>query len=85
LVKKKKTPDSVNVLDHHLLPKMKVISPEEKARLLSKYGIDETQLPKFYSNDPAVKALKAKLGDVVEINREDITGKYNFYRIVVKH
>jgi len=85
LSKKKKTPDSVNVLEHHLVPKMKVLSAEEKTRLLKKFGIDDTQLPRFMHNDPEVKALKAKIGDVVEIQREDVTGKYNSYRIVVKH
>ena len=38
---------------------MKVLSEAEKKKLLHKYGIDDTQLPKILSTDPSSVALKA--------------------------
>lgn len=63
---------------------MKVISDAEKAKVLSKHGINEHQLPKISSKDPSAVALKAVPGDLVKIDRDDGTGKYTTYRIVVE-
>jgi len=62
---------------------MKVLSDGEKTKMLKKYGIEEHQLPKIRSNDPAVAALKAEPGNVLCIERDDGTGKYVAYRIVI--
>ncbi len=74
----------MDVLSYHLVPKMEIIGEAEKIRVLKKYGIDENQLPRLRHNDPAVIALGAKPGDVIKIEREEITGRYNCYKIVVK-
>ncbi|MFH1520360.1 MAG: DNA-directed RNA polymerase subunit RpoH/Rpb5 C-terminal domain-containing protein [Candidatus Micrarchaeota archaeon] len=74
----------MDVLSHNLVPEMKVLSDAEKAKVLSKYGIGEHQLPKIYSKDPAVLALKAVPGNLLKINRDDGTGKYTTYRIVIE-
>ncbi len=74
----------INVLDHKLVPKMRILSEKEKEHMLKKYSITENQLPKIYSTDPAAQALSAKVGDVLEIERQDLTGKYNFYRLVIE-
>lgn len=63
---------------------MKVLSDAEKAKVLSKYGINEHQLPKIYSKDPAALALKAIPGDLIRIDRDDGTGKHTTYRIVIE-
>jgi len=58
---------------------------EEIDQLLSKYNIVIKDLPKIKLNDPAVKLLGAKEGDVLEIKRNSKTaGQYNYYRLVVK-
>ena len=63
---------------------MKVLSEAEKKKLLHKYGIDDTQLPKILSTDPSALALKATVGDVLKIERDDGTGKYISFRIVIE-
>ncbi len=63
---------------------MKVLSDAEKGKILSKFGINDTQLPRIYSGDPAVTALKANVGDIIRIDRDDGTGKYTTYRVVVE-
>ena len=62
---------------------MKVLSEGEKTKVLKKYGINEDQFPRILSEDPAVVALKAVPGNVIHIQRDDGTGKYITYRIVV--
>ncbi len=73
----------VNPLEYFLTPPVRVLSEEEKREILEKFSISEEQLPKIKLSDPVVKALKAKPGDVLEFMREDFTGKYPYYRVVV--
>jgi DNA-directed RNA polymerase subunit H (RpoH/RPB5) len=63
---------------------MKVISDSEKSKLLSKFGINEEQIPKMLSTDQEAIALKAVPGNVIKIERDDGTGKYTTYRVVVE-
>ena len=84
MAKKKKQNISIDVLSHMLVPEMKVLAEGDKSKMLKKFGIDETQLPKIYSSDPAVEALKAKTGDIIKIQRDDGTGKYITYRVVIE-
>lgn len=81
-MKKKKPKELVDVLSHVLVPEMKVLSESEKNKVLEKFGINDNQLPVFSSSDPAVVALKANIGDIISIKRNDPTGKYISYRIV---
>ena len=81
--KKRQKIPSLDVLSHKLTPDMKVLSEGEKTKVLSKYGINENQLPKILSKDPAVVALNAVPGNVIRIQRDDATGKYVAYRVVV--
>lgn len=80
-MKKKAT---INVLEHNLVPKMKIIGKKDKEKLLKKYGIAEKELPRMLADDPASEALGANPGDVVEIKREDPTGSNLYYRLVVE-
>lgn len=74
-----------NVLDHVMVPDHQIMSEEEVAVLLSTYTITQDQLPKIYHDDPAVKSIGAKIGDVVKITRKSQTaGKAESYRLVVK-
>ncbi len=81
---KKTVSVSTNVLDHNLVPKMKVLGEKEKQKVLEKYNITENDLPHMLLDDPAAKALEAKIGDIIEIKREDPTGSYEYYRLVVE-
>lgn len=78
----KKKP-KIEVLEHHLVPKMKILGEKDKEKLLKKYGISENDLPLMLADDPASKALGANPGDVIEIKREDPTGPNPYYRLVV--
>jgi DNA-directed RNA polymerase subunit H len=73
----------IDIFRNELVPKHEVLDDEKKAELLRTLNISSTQLPKILSNDPAVKALGAKKGDVIKIGRKSHTaGEYNYYRIV---
>ena len=81
LAKKEEIP--VNVLEHKIVPKTVIISEKEKKNLFEKLSIDENTLPRIKHNDPLAKALEAKAGDVLKIERRDPTAKYFYYRLVV--
>lgn len=74
-----------NVLDHEMVPKHIIMNEEEIRHLLENYGITHDQLPKIFHDDPAVKAIKAKPGNVIRIIRTSHTaGLAESYRLVVK-
>ncbi|MEW5996146.1 MAG: DNA-directed RNA polymerase subunit RpoH/Rpb5 C-terminal domain-containing protein [Candidatus Micrarchaeota archaeon] len=73
----------MDVLKHHLVPRMEIVKEEEKKELLEKCKIDESMLPRALSDDAAVSALGAKQGDILRIKRKDETGEYDYYRLVV--
>ena len=74
----------IKLQDHILVPKHEVLSKEETEELLKVLGIKKEQLPKIKSNDPIVKEIGAKPGDIVKITRESLTaGKSIFYRLVI--
>jgi DNA-directed RNA polymerase subunit H (RpoH/RPB5) len=83
-LKKKANVSTVDVLSHSLVPEMKVLGEAEKTKLLSKFRINSGMLPKMNSSDPSALALKAAPGDIVRIERDDGTGKYTAYRVVVQ-
>jgi len=68
-----------------MVPEHHVMSEEEVTELLSTYNISFDQLPKIFHDDPAVKAIKAKIGDVIRIIRFSQTaGRAESYRLVIK-
>jgi len=74
-----------NVLDHVMVPDHQKMSEEEVGELLSRYQITLDQLPRIYSDDPAAKAIGAKIGDVIRITRNSQTaGIAESYRHVTK-
>jgi len=67
-----------------LVPKHEILSKKEVEELLKKYNVTKDKLPKILITDPAVKAIGAKVGDVIKIERESPTaGKSYYYRVVV--
>ncbi len=80
----KKAKSTINVLEHALVPEMKIVQGSHVNSVLEKYGIDSTsQLPQIKSGDPEVVALGAKEGDVIKIERVEPTGKCTYYRVVI--
>lgn len=74
-----------NVLDHVMVPEHQIMSEEEIKDLLSTYKITNEQLPKIYHDDPSVRMIKAKPGDVIKIIRASQTaGVAESYRLVIR-
>ena len=75
----------LNVLDHAMVPDHQIMTEDELAGLLSLYKITSEQLPRIYHDDPAVKTIGAKPGDVIRIIRTSHTaGRAESYRLVIK-
>lgn len=76
---------SLDVLKHEMVPDHQIMSEDEVAELLATYRISLEQLPKIYHDDPAVKAIRGEVGNVLRIIRDSRTaGRAEAYRIVVK-
>jgi len=81
----KKNISKVNILDHVLVPRHRILSTEEKEALLKKYDIKPSQLPKMLNSDPVAIAIGAKPGDIVEVVRKSpVAGETLAYRVVVE-
>lgn len=73
-----------DIFKNKLVPKARILKEEEKEALFKKYDIIPTQLPKISSADPISKALKVKIGDIIEFERKTRTaGLSKYYRLVV--
>jgi DNA-directed RNA polymerase subunit H len=74
-----------NVMENYLVPRHSIMEQGEVDDLLKIYGIDITQLPKILMMDPCAKALGAKPGDVIKVERQSPTaGLSIYYRLVVE-
>jgi DNA-directed RNA polymerase subunit H len=76
--------EEINILEHELVPRHEVVPPQEALELLRKLGIEPWQLPWISADDPVVKAIGAKPGDIIRIIRKSLTaGEFIAYRYVV--
>ncbi len=75
----------VNEKQHALVPKHQVLSEEDSENLLKKLNTRKIKLPKIYSTDAALKNIKIKIGDIIEIERKSHDGKIiKYWRHVVE-
>ncbi len=76
----------IYIFDHWLVPKHRVLSEKETKEVIEKFAGGDRSLairifPKILSSDPAVRILKAKPGQIIEIRRvippfEELAKKY---------
>ena len=71
-------------LTHTLVPEHVKLSDKERQELLDKYHVTLRELPKIKKDDPAIRHLELKEGDLVQIQRVSPTaGSSVFYRGVI--
>jgi len=75
----------VDIVKSDFVPKHVIINDEEKHELLDKYKITIKQLPRISINDPVIKNLGGKVGDVIKIVRNSpVAGESIYYRVVIR-
>jgi DNA-directed RNA polymerase subunit H len=67
---------------HILQPKHTKLSKEDVAKLLLKYNISLSQLPKISKKDPAIPE-GCETGDLIEVERKCDDGVDEYFRVVV--
>jgi DNA-directed RNA polymerase subunit H len=67
-----------------LIPEHSVLSGSEASRVMKRFNIPIEKFPKMLESDPQAKLLGAKPGDLIAISRKDPTGRYTYYRVVVR-
>jgi len=75
---------SFELFEHELVPTHTIARDDELKLVLNYYGIEKNQLPRIHRDDPAVKVLGARPGQVSRIERNSPTaGQSYYYRLVV--
>jgi len=74
----------VDITEHKLVPAHAPLSPEDKAALLKRYKLKDSQLPRIQKSDPVARYYGLKVGEVVKIVRPSETaGRYVTYRVCI--
>ena len=73
-----------NVMENYLVPRHTILTKDEVDKVLADFKVQTSQLPQIPLIDPCAKALGAKAGDIIRIERESPTaGTSIYYRLVV--
>lgn len=73
------------MIEHNLVPKHELLSPEEAQKILDKYNVTRAQMPLILTTDSAIAHLQAQVGDIIKIIRKSRQiGDSLYYRVVVE-
>jgi DNA-directed RNA polymerase subunit H len=73
-----------DILKHELVPDHVVLKKTQIKKMLKEMDVHPEQLPKIKLDDPVVKAIGAKEGDIIKITRKSQTaGRFISYRLVL--
>jgi DNA-directed RNA polymerase subunit H len=75
-----------DITTHRLAVPHRILKDDEKLEVFKKINVTnpEEQLPRIDSQDPMVKAIGARPGDTIEIDRHsDVAGESKYYRYCV--
>ena len=74
-----------NILNHSLVPHMRVLNDEEETEFMKKYQIrDKTQIPEISRFDPQALVVGVRPGNICYIQRSSITAlTTDYYRVCV--
>lgn len=73
----------LDILKHNLVPQHEILSKSDSDKLLKSVEFDKEQIPKIKIDDPVVKDIEAKVGDILKITRNSQTaGTFVTYRLV---
>lgn len=74
----------INITKHVLVPKHEVLGDDEKAALLARYKLKDSQLPRVQKKDAVARYYGLTAGQVMKITRPSETaGRYCTYRLCV--
>ena len=77
--------EKILIPDHIYVPKHEIMTKKEAEEVLEKFHTKPTEMPLIYVNDPAIKGLGVKPGDMIKITRKSATaGESIYYRYVVE-
>ena len=69
-----------NVLEHEMQPKFRILSEEEKQKIMKKYNITkDKEFPDISRFDPVSQAIGVRPGEVMEITRSSPTAVKSVY------
>lgn len=69
-----------NLLEHTLVPKHSILTNEEALAMKKQYNIlNNNQIPEISRYDPVIKAIFAKPGDIIKIDRPSKTAITSIY------
>jgi len=72
------------LIDNILVPKHKVLTPQEAEEILGKYNVTCEHLPKIKADDPAISELEPEKGQLIKIIRTNpLIGSSTYYRVVI--
>jgi DNA-directed RNA polymerase subunit H len=66
---------------HILQPKHSILKKEETEKVLTKFNISISQLPKIKITDPAIPQ-NSQIGDIIKIERKEENDTFVYYRVV---